>query len=212
MTQFCGARRRQQPPDADRVVTCHKPAGWGTGQGAHGIGYCRLHTGNTPTSRRHAASLHAERNAARALEQLRSGPVIPTANVDPGQALRGMLHESAVLLAYLRGEVEKLPGWVGDKMAATSRGDLYETSEEERALVRLYNDAIDRTAKLAKTCLDAGVDAAMVRLQEDQGARLNAAFRLYMQRMGFDPDMADRSRREFANAFRELTPVAAGTS
>lgn len=210
MANYCGARRRQQPPDADRIAKCRKPAGWGTSHVGEGV--CRIHLGNAPSHVAHAASLHAERSAARALEQLRSGPIIPEANVDPGQALRGMLHESAILTAYLRGQVEALPSWVGDKMAATARGDLYETSEEERALVKLYNDSIDRTAKLAKTCLDAGVDAAMVRLGEAQGARLDAAFRLYLQRMGFDPETAARSRREFAAAFRELTPQAGSAS
>lgn len=202
---LCGAKTR-----AAGGRPCKLVAGHGTPHRQTAGVPCKYHGGSTRAFAVRAADLHAQTDAERALQALRSGPIVPDSSlVDPIRALKGMLHESVVLTAYLRRQVQEKLGdeWVGGVMEYGGKDvGMFERSEEVRALVKLYNEAIDRVAKLAKTCLDAGVDAALVKLSEAQGARLTAAFRLYCQRMGFDPDMEARSRREFAAAFRELTP------
>lgn len=195
----CGANNRAGNP-------CGRPAGWGTDHA--GVGTCKLHGGSTRNGAKHAARLSARAQ----LEALTREPLTPDQYIDPIGALLSAVTEAAMVVAYLREQVMELPEWRGDVMALTKEGYPIPVSEEARALVRLYGEWHDRQVKAAKACAAAKIDERVTQLAERQGAMLDAAFRLYMERMGYDAERMAEGRKVFAGAFRELQPKLVGSS
>ena len=99
--------------------------------------------------------------------------------VDPGEALRDLVH-----LAY--GSVAFL--------AAKVRAEGTEALGTERAavLLELLERWTDRAGRLAKLDLDAGLDERRVRISELSGAQLVDVVRVAMSRAGFTGDQRDR--------------------
>lgn len=126
--------------------TCRLFAGQGTNH--LGIGRCKHHGGSTPT---HVASAVVQEARRRAIE---FGDELP---VEPAEALLSMLRLSAGMVAWTRSELAH----TDDR-----------TSFEAAVLVRMYADERDRTARIAKAALDAGVAERMVRLAESYGELL----------------------------------------
>ncbi len=201
---ICGARNRAGQP-------CQRPAGWGT---ESDVGRCKLHGGRSPNGRKHAATLSARQQ----LERLVAEPLTPEQYIDPIGALLHAVTEASMVVAYLREQVMELEDWRGDILSLAKDGFPVPTSEEARAIVKLYGEWHDRQVKAAKACAAAKIDERVVRLHEAQGARLDAAFRLFLVNAAqrypeafTAPIMADL-RKMFANAFRELTPQIGPTS
>lgn len=203
---ICGATNRAGHP-------CQRPAGWGTDSDA---GRCKLHGGRSPNGRKHAATLSARAQ----LERLITEPLTPDQYIDPIGALLAAVTEASMVVAYLREQVMTLdvsantgdPEWTHMLTTRTRDGDVIELGEQARAMVTLYGEWHDRLVKAAKACAAAKIDERVVRLHEAQGARLDAAFRMFCQRMGYTPEQSSDARRVFADTFRELTPKLVGSS
>lgn len=201
---ICGARNRAGQP-------CQRPAGWGT---ESVVGRCKLHGGRTPNGQKNAATLSARAQ----LQRLTTEPLTPEQYIDPIGALLAAVTEASMVVAYLREQVMELEDWRGDVLSLAKDGFPVPTSEEARAIVKLYGEWHDRQVKAAKACAAAKIDERVVRLHEAQGARLDAAFRLFLARMAeqhpeaFTAVVVDEARRVFAGAFRELTPKLVGAS
>lgn len=126
--------------------TCRAFAGQGTEH--FGIGRCKFHGGATPTHRQGAAVTEAKQRMVALGQAL---------DIAPHEALLSALHLTAGHVAYLNLEVSQLP-------------DL--ATQEARVLVELHGAERDRMARIAKACIDAGVEARRVQLAEQFGGQL----------------------------------------
>ncbi len=126
--------------------TCRLFAGQGTNHPS--VGRCKHHGGSTPT---HVASAVVHEARRRAIE---FGDELP---VEPAEALLSMLRLSAGMVAWTRAELARM----------NDRGTF-----EGQVLTRMYADERDRTARIAKAALDAGVAERMVRMAESYGELL----------------------------------------
>lgn len=131
---LCGAKKRSDGKP------CRKFAGEGTDH--FGIGRCRLHGGSTPTHKKHAVKVEAQRRTPK-FGQPRQ--------VMPGDALMEMLSIAYGQVHFLAEEISK-------------HDDL--TAFEARVLIQSHKDERDRVAQVAKTALDAGVAERQVKLAE----------------------------------------------
>lgn len=142
---FCGARKRQGEG------TCERPAGWGTSHA--GTGLCKLHGGSTQSGTK-AAERQAQQGA---LERARKTFGIAL-DVEPGDALLGLVRTSSGLCAWYSSRIEQLSGvTMGDK---------------SHPLVAMFLDERKHLSAVAKAALDAGIAERRVRLEEEQGRLL----------------------------------------
>jgi hypothetical protein len=152
---------------------CRLRAGWGTDH--VGFGYCRFHSGATPTGRKYAARLIGRNEAATLVDEL---------DIDPDEALAMLQRKAAAMVvAYTQSlaEVEE---------PITENGVHF--------LVSVLQEAMVRAARLAKLCVDAGIDERRVRLVEE----LTALFSGFVGgiREAVWPHLDDAGRRAFSDA------------
>lgn len=209
----CGARTR----GANRTP-CGKPAGWGTDH--VGFGECKLHGGCTATGRKRAARMEAEQLAAEWAE--RYAELEPA--VEPHDVLLRMVSRAAWLVSFYGRKYRELLHVEGDNALAVvtvrerdwsgSEGGGSETIRSNDVVLhiwgRLYHDAIDRAAKLAKTALDAGVEERKVRLAEAQADELADMFREFMDALGLTPEQVVRAPAALEHAIGKFEVLQGG--
>lgn len=171
--------------------TCGRPAGWGTDH--KGIGRCKNHLGTTRNHRKSADVEKARRSA-----ELLGVPVTTTVFA----ALQDALDAANGMKRGVEQMVQEAAAGEGDVKLGT-------------ALV-FYSDAIRELAKTAKIYADAGVEERIAKLQEAQGDRLEASFRLFLANMAtqfpdtFTTAVMAAAPKAFAGAYRELMPALEG--
>jgi hypothetical protein len=161
--QRCGAKTRSGAP-------CAKTAGWGTSH--NGFGNCKLHGGASPNGEKHGKRLEAEQAV------VTYG--LPR-EVDPHSALLEELHRTAGHVA-----------WLGQLVGDLNQRDLkqYQLAEsggviERPAIwVELYHRERAHFAKVAKTCVDVGIEERRVKLAEQQGELLAQVIRGVLTDLG----------------------------
>lgn len=140
---------------------CCQTKGWGTNH--NGTGNCKLHGGVGAKGERHAA----KELAALALEEL--GVQV---DVDPVGALLARVREAHGNCIFLLARARELGhALVGPVQRDARDGDsyeLYEASEEVRAVVRLYGEWFDRSAKVSKMAIDAGIAQQRLELEKQR--------------------------------------------
>lgn len=151
-SRFCGARKRQGEGD------CARPAGWGTSH--PGWGSCKLHGGSTQSG---ITAAERERAEAALAEATRTYGL--PLDVEPGEALLGLVRTGAGVCAWLGTQVAAIPP---DK--ATTAGG------KPHPLIALYLEERKHLAQVAKACHDAGLAERQVRLQEEQGRLIGQIF------------------------------------
>ncbi len=154
-TRYCGAKTRAG-------TQCRRPSGWGTDH--LGIGSCKLHGGRTPNHSTAANRVKAERAVAKF--------ALPT-DVEPSAALLDSLYRwfgMTTFLAQMIGEFES-----DSELKQLSVGA--EKYERPSVWVDLYRDALKEQSKVAKACLDAGIDERRMRLTEQHGRVLDGVIR-----------------------------------
>lgn len=181
----CGATLKQTR--ADGRTTCTQPAGWDTPH--PGIGSCKLHGGSTPNHVAGAERIKAEQAVLRA-QQTYGLPV----DVEPGEALLGLVRVAAGVV-----------GWLGAQVAQLDLGDL--TAEgRTHPLVALYLEERKHLAQVSRDTLAAGVAERRVRLEEAQGQLLVGLLERVIRRLGADP--MDPEVREIVR--EELVAIEGG--
>jgi hypothetical protein len=181
----CGGQLKQ--PKADGRTTCDLAAGYDTPH--PGIGRCKFHGGSTPSHVIAAERVQAEQAVLRA-QQTYGLPV----DVEPGEALLGLVRVAAGVVAWLGAQVAQLKL---DDLTADGR---------THPLVALYLDERKHLAQVAKDTLAAGVAERRVRLEEAQGQLLVALLERVIRRLGKDP--MDPEVREMVR--EELTAIEGG--
>lgn len=177
----CGARKRGGG-------TCGLAPGWGTDH--PGVGKCKLHGGSTPNHRKAAAVELAHQEASR---MVRAAGV----DQDPIEHLLESLHMAAALVTVWGTLASTIDDNAEDQAAEAERirGELgYELDDDDESPYKLrvkskdpmlvldrhgqagihpyvlqYEKAIERRAKLAKLCVDAGIAERQIRIAERQG-------------------------------------------
>ncbi len=130
---------------------CRAFAGQGT---SHlGIGRCKFHLGSTRSHVSNATVQEAQRR------MVKFGAPI---EIHPQEALLAMLHLSSGHTAWLREEIAKMESL---------------DSFESQVIVNLYNDERDRLARVARSCLDAGIAERMVLAAERYGVAVAGVLR-----------------------------------
>lgn len=152
----CGAITRS------REGTCRHEAGWGTPH--PGIGRCRLHGGNSPSAVRSAATQLAEREVRRTLEAL--GGAAPITN-----PLGELLRIAGESLAWMNVARQHAAALVDDGDLTT----ITDAGEEVRAMVRVYERAMDRTAGVLARVAALKVDERLTVITQRDLERLRAA-------------------------------------
>lgn len=130
---------------------------------------CVKHGGGAPQVREAAQVRLLQRQAVLAAETYG----LPR-EVDPHSALLEELHRTAGAVTWLGAVVAELD-------QATIGG---------HALVELWSDERDRLVKVAKTCVDVGIEERRVRLAESAGAQLAAVVRAVLDRL----ELSDQQR------------------
>jgi hypothetical protein len=169
----CGARTRSsgQP--------CQLPAGWGTDH--IGAGPCRKHLGSTRNHQEHARRVLAERAEASALAELHRIGVEPLGN--PLEALAELAAEARQWQMILRRQVAGL-----ESLSSTAPDGV----ERVRAVVILFERAMDRAAAFAAMMAKLDIDDRIFKLNERigaaQGERIAAAVTGILEDLGYrDP-------------------------
>lgn len=218
-------------------MTCERCGEEHTGCAAHSRGggpcrnrpmrgqrVCKMHGGRAPQAKA-AAERRLEREAVEA-EMTRLG--VPL-DVDPEEALLGLVREAAGNVAFLRGLVAELkPGVAkmavalaeGDdgvkiRLAAPEQGYVAGPDDPEKftakphVLVVLYGEWCDRLAQYAALALRAGVEERRVRLAERDADQLMTAVVAALDATGLTPGQQEAFRVALADQLRRLAAPAA---
>jgi len=145
---------------------------------------CRFHGGSAPQVRDAAEQRLLLRRAVLEAETLG----LPR-EVDPHTALLEELHRTA-------GAVQ----WLGAVVADLELGHVASDS----VWVRLYADERDRLVKVAKTCVDVGIEERRVRLAESAGAQLAAVIRAVLDQLGLTEAQQLAAREVVPQELRRL--------
>lgn len=152
---FCSAKSKTSGQQCRKLVT--PPAT-----------VCRIHGGGSPQVRAAVARKRQHEQAERSVAEFAL-----SRDVEPHQALLEALHRWAGMVSYL-GSV------IGEFESASDLKQLSQGSEQfERPAVwvEMYNHALREMAKVAKACVDAGIDERRIRLAEEHGRALDSVLR-----------------------------------
>src|SRR6187431_2352314 len=233
----CGAKTKASAgPNGELPAgrPCGMTAGWGTDH--LGAGPCKLHGGSTPAVReavavaqevlRAEAQLKEAKAAASRAVSAFGGPIV---DVNPEEALLGLVREAAGNVAWLGSRVQVLlaeeglddpsissGSWrvrtryakgsslFGPKILIDKDGGEHIVGEELRGMVALYNDERDRLAKVAKAALDAGIAKAQVEIARSQGQAVVIVVNRVLVQLGLPEAQATLARELIATEFRKL--------
>jgi hypothetical protein len=149
---------------------CTRPAGWGTSHS--GIGNCKHHGGSTPNGVKYAGRRGLE------LEAIKLGFSI---EMEPDDLMLNTVYLAAGALAFAT-----------QRAAAIEEKD-YDTDGARIAQARLA-DAMDRSARVAKMAMDAGISDRRIRLAQRWGESIASVIEDAMRDMAevFPPDVRTR--------------------
>jgi hypothetical protein len=162
--QKCGAKARSGNP-------CGRPAGWGTPH--PGVGRCKMHGGSTPTGIKSAQN----QMAATAVKTY-GLPV----EIDPHEALLEELHRTAGHVAWLRTKIAALED--GELHGPVGGGEHSHAREEPHVWVRLYQEERVHLTRIAKVCVEVGIEERRVRLAERMGELFAGALQRILEDLG----------------------------
>jgi hypothetical protein len=152
---------------------------------------CSTHGGAAPQVKRKARE-RVEQEAAEKAVRSFGGPV----DVDPHTALLQELHRTAGHVAWLGDVVADLEK---DKLWGLTGGAAGGIPEAKPSVwVGMYQQERMHLAKVAKLCVDAGIEERRIRLAEDAGRQLAAVIRAIVGRLGVadHPDLPVVLREE----------------
>jgi hypothetical protein len=135
--------------------------------------------------------------------------------VDPQEALVQELHRTAGHVGYLKTlvdqlEEDKLHGKVGTEGAA--EGKTFLAKSEPHVLVRMYQTERKMLERIAKSCIEAGIEERRVRIAEDQGKLFAQVVQGILKDLNVDatdPDVGKIVRRNFTLIDSGQSAVAA---
>lgn len=150
---------------------CTKIAGWGT-KHVH-VGRCKFHGGNTPGWDVKAQKIQAELD----IEQYGL-----SREVDPHTALLEELYRTAGHVAWLHERVAELDTNRMHGPVGGSGGGIPE--HKPHIWVTMYKDERTHLTRVAKTCVDAGIEERRIQIAEEQGELIARAINGILKELG----------------------------
>jgi len=140
---------------------------------------CRWHGGKTPQALRLAEERTQLRSAVSALRKL-GEHVDPWDRVDPRDALLEVVHQAHAVKEALKFLIldleEKDLGGMGKMIVEhTEDGPItipHQGGMIAQTRIRLYNEALDRVARVSKMASDVGIEEHKIRLAESQAMQI----------------------------------------
>jgi hypothetical protein len=129
-----------------------------------GTGCCWLHGGSTESHKRFAIATEAKRR------MVTFGT--PIEDIDAPRALLGLLRATAGHVEFLR-------------LTIADMGDL--STREADVVTRLYTEEREMMRRIAESCSRAGVDAAIIRVEEARAAQIMEAMRSVFDDLKLSP-------------------------
>jgi len=167
---YCNARLRDKTiRDLGIVRYCSKNAGYGTITHV-GYGNCKFHGGSTPNG--------ATSGERMMIKEESNAMVVKEAQVPAtvGQRLSNPspIAPPEVEVLLLAGEMKEWAGVMRERISELSSFDITDAAgvEHARALVELYERALDRYSELIQFMIKIGVRERVVAIQEQQGQAL----------------------------------------
>jgi len=136
---------------------------------------CVKHGGSSPQARAAAERRIAEHAAVEAATRAVRKLGLPQ-DVDPAQALLNELHQTAGIVAWLRGEIDQAAG-AADDIAAIVDTAAWRTWHEQRT----------HLARVAAECVKVGIAERQVALEEARVEAVVGVLRGVLARLGVDP-------------------------
>lgn len=176
----CNARKRKHSgtkksgskgKDTTGSPYCSKVAGWGTDH--LGVGRCKLHGGNVPNHRQNAMEQIAEQGV-----EAFGLPV----NIEPQDALLEELRRTAGIIAFYEQQIREtkhddLTGPIGTAGTDVESGLAHHPRSAPNIWITLHREERVHYVKVAKTCIDAGIEERRVQIAEREGAVLAMVIR-----------------------------------
>lgn len=215
-TDCTAATHSPAEPSKGPCPTCDRPRCNGTTsaggrcrkQPLKGATVCRTHGGSAPQVRAAAEQRLLERQALVAAEAFG----LPR-EVDPHTALLEELHRCAGAVQWLGaivadldrkdvvwGKTREVRGTAAEDGA--DNGVTY--AAQTNAFVRLWQEERDRLAKVAKTCVDVGIEERRVRLAESAGQQLAAVIRSVLDQLELSDEQRVLALRVVPDELRRL--------
>lgn len=158
----CGAKKKSNGEP------CRNAAGKGTDH--VGYGRCKYHGGSTRNHRTNAVKIEAQKRAAEFGELI---------EVNPTEALLGVLYLSMGHLAFIRRE-----------LAAQDDKRTFDA----QVLMRMFDDERDRVARISRAAIESGVAERYLRLIEWQAETVARIMRAILEDPELGLTVTQRSR------------------
>jgi hypothetical protein len=190
---FCSAKLRDQDlKDLGITRYCSKNAGYGT-ETHVGYGSCKYHGGKTPSGKT---------SGERAMIKKESTDIsVRLSHPDP-------IAPPEVEVLRLAGEMKEWTTVMRDKIAELPSFESIDANgvEHVKAIVELYERALDRYSELIQFMIKIGVRERVVAIQEQQGQALAALViaLITSPKLGLSLEQIDLARAMFAERARAM--------
>jgi hypothetical protein len=167
---YCNAKLRDKKlKDLGIVRYCSKNAGYGTVTHV-GYGNCKFHGGSTPNGATAGERLMIKEESTAIVVQEAKVP----ATIGERLSNPGPIAPPEVEVLKLAGEMKEWAGVMREKISDLNTFDITDAAgiEHARALVELYERALDRYSELIQFMIKIGVRERVVAIQEQQGQAL----------------------------------------
>lgn len=167
---YCNSKLRDKTiRDLGIVRYCSKNAGYGTVTHV-GYGNCKFHGGSTPNGATSGERLMIKEESSAIVVQERQ----PPRTVAERLSTPGPIAPPEVEVLMLAGEMKEWAGVMREKISELNTFDITDAAgiEHARALVELYERALDRYSELIQFMIKIGVRERVVAIQEQQGQAL----------------------------------------
>lgn len=167
---YCNAKLRDKTlRDLGIIRHCSKNAGYGTVTHV-GYGNCKFHGGSTPNGATAGERLMIKEESNAIVVQEAKVP----ATIGERLSKPGPIAPPEVEVLMLAGEMKEWAGVMREKISDLNTFDITDAAgiEHARALVELYERALDRYSELIQFMIKIGVRERVVAIQEQQGQAL----------------------------------------
>ena len=168
---YCNSRTRDKKlKDLGIVRYCSKNAGYGT---THvGYGNCKFHGGASPNGQTSGERMMIKKESEAVVVQERQIP----RTISERLSTPSPIAPPEVEVLMLAGEMKEWASVMREKISELTHFDVTDAAgiEHARALVELYERALDRYSELIQFMIKIGVRERVVAIQEQQGQALAA--------------------------------------
>jgi hypothetical protein len=201
---YCNSKLRDKKlRDLGIIRYCSKNAGYGTDTHV-GYGNCKFHGGKSPNGITSGERLMIKEESTAIVVREAKVP----ATIGERLSSPGPIAPPEVEVLKLAGEMKEWAGVMREKISELTTFDITDAAgiEHARALVELYERALDRYSELIQFMIKIGVRERVVAIQEQQGQALALLVLglITNPQLGLTTVQIDLSRELFAERARAM--------